>query len=172
MPIPVLLLLLLACANRTGNSNWPFGNEKLLTTTSSHLLSHPLIDPTIILIMLLQVQEYEEEIDSSAVLIRHNRGFTSVVRSAAAAASTASSFSDCDPLRYTEEDTLRAMDPDMLYGVSERVSVAGADPPVAAAASPLQMNESEESEDKEVKSAAIGDELMRSQQPETCLPQK
>jgi hypothetical protein len=36
-----------------------------------------------------------------------------------------------------------------------------------------QMNEeSEESEDKEVKSAAIGDELMRSQQPETCFPQK
>jgi hypothetical protein len=70
--------------------------------------------------MLLQVQEYEEEIDSSAVLIRHNRGFTSELRSAAASSSTA--FSDCDPLRYTEEDTLRAMDPDGIYGVSERVS--------------------------------------------------
>lgn len=68
--------------------------------------------------MLLQVQEYEEEIDSSAVLIRHNRGFTSVVRSA-----VLPDDSDCDPLRYTEEETLRAMDPDIFYTVRKGKAV-------------------------------------------------
>lgn len=98
-----------ACANRRkpGTGNWP-----LATKLTSHLLSHPLIDPTII--MILQVQEYEEEIDSSAVLIRHNRRFTSIVRS-----SSVMHDSCADPLTYEEEDTLRAMDPDhVFYGVS------------------------------------------------------
>lgn len=67
--------------------------------------------------MILQVQEYGEEIDSSAVLIRHNRGFTSIVRSSAVM-HDADSDRDCDPITYTEEDTLRAMDPEMFYEVS------------------------------------------------------
>ena len=65
--------------------------------------------------MILQMQEYEEEIDSSAVLIRHNRGFTSIVRSSSVIDAA------CDPLSYSEEDTLRAMDPFM-------VSLASAQP--------------------------------------------
>ena len=108
--------------------------------------------------MLLQVQEYEEEIDSSAVLIHgHNRGFTSVVRSAVLPDGS------CDPLRYTEEDTLRAMDPD-FYGVSERES--------CERILTLHASQINESTDKEVEST-IRNGLMRSQQQEqSCLSHK
>lgn len=44
--------------------------------------------------MILQVQEYGEEIDSSAVLIRHNRGFASIVHRSSVS---------CDQITFPEE---------------------------------------------------------------------
>lgn len=112
------------------------------------------------MMMLLQVQEYEEEIDSSAVLIHgHNRRFTSVVRSSPTSVLP-------DPLRYTEEDTLRAMDPDSFYEVrGEKVGK------VMLTVHASQINEST---DKEVESTIrLG--LIRSQQQageESCPKQR